>query len=404
MVGRRISSPAGPPTGRLSRRRGGRPAAARPTPGGDQKAQLDRIGELSGLARTTWFGLLAYLGFVGITLLGVQDADFFVPSRQTQLPLVGVQIPTASFFWFAPILGAALYAYLHLQLVKLWDALAAAPATVDGEPMAERVYPWLVNDLGLSLRRDGAARPRPLGWLSGFVTRALVWFAAPLVLIGFWWRSMPAHDEWMTLLIAACLLLALYVGFTSWWAAVARLRGTGRPPWAGRWKRPLGWLAVLLVVAVSWLRTEGGIDHAINRVVDTVDATLGTGLLKDCSVGGEKQVARGEFHPDCVHDNGDAKAQADVQEARVADLQLVWTLDDLTYRANHWLLGRWIDDETWTPLAPADLSGEALGPPTGAIATRRSPGSAASGAGIAISSRRCAAISATTPTCPKPPK
>jgi hypothetical protein len=47
-------------------------------------AQIARINEISGLARTAWFSLLGYLVFVGITLLGVEDADFFVPSRQTQ--------------------------------------------------------------------------------------------------------------------------------------------------------------------------------------------------------------------------------------------------------------------------------------------------------------------------------
>ena len=37
--------------------------------------------------------MLGYFAFVFVTLLGVEDADFFVPSRQTQLPLVNVKIP-----------------------------------------------------------------------------------------------------------------------------------------------------------------------------------------------------------------------------------------------------------------------------------------------------------------------
>jgi len=64
--------------------------------------QIGRINEFSELARTAWFTLLGHLVFVGMTLLGVRDADFFVPTRQTGLPLVGVAIPTASFFWIAP--------------------------------------------------------------------------------------------------------------------------------------------------------------------------------------------------------------------------------------------------------------------------------------------------------------
>ncbi|MEL6998460.1 MAG: hypothetical protein AAFP68_09380, partial [Pseudomonadota bacterium] len=98
--------------------------------------EIARINALSLVARTTWFGLLAYLAFVGVTLLGVEDADFFVPSRQTQLPLVNVSIPTSAFFWFAPLLGAGLYTYLHLQLVKLWEALATPPPTHNGKHLS----------------------------------------------------------------------------------------------------------------------------------------------------------------------------------------------------------------------------------------------------------------------------
>ena len=84
----------------------------------NRKAQIERINQVSAMARTSWIALLGYLAFIGVTLLGVEDADFFVPSRQTQLPLVDVSIPTASFFIFAPILAAALYIYLHIILLK----------------------------------------------------------------------------------------------------------------------------------------------------------------------------------------------------------------------------------------------------------------------------------------------
>ena len=226
---------------------------------------LARIAALSTMARVTWLGLLAYLAFVGITLLAVQDADFFVPSRQTQLPLIQMSIPTAAFFWFAPVLGAALYTYLHLQLIKLWYALApppeGPPPTVAGRPLGDRVYPWLINDLALSLRRDGAVPPRPLRWLASLVTWVLVWIAGPFVLAGFWWRSMPAHEEWLTLFLAVWLCLALYVGFTSWWTLANCMAGR-KPPrrWFWTWRAPAGIAAALLVATLSWLRTEGGFD------------------------------------------------------------------------------------------------------------------------------------------------
>ena len=104
----------------------------------DPKTQIDRINEISAIARTSWLALLGYLAFIGISLLAVEDADFSVETRRTDLPLVGVAIPTYSFFFFAPILAAALYIYLQVHLLKLWDAIADAPATIDNRPLGEQ--------------------------------------------------------------------------------------------------------------------------------------------------------------------------------------------------------------------------------------------------------------------------
>jgi hypothetical protein len=108
----------------------------------DQDRQLvERIDALSATARTSWLALLAFLAYIGITLLAVEDVDFFVLSRQTDLPLIGISIPTFSFFIFAPPLAAALYIYLMIHLLKLWDALATAPPRIEGEALADRIHP-----------------------------------------------------------------------------------------------------------------------------------------------------------------------------------------------------------------------------------------------------------------------
>ncbi|MEL6585780.1 MAG: hypothetical protein AAFQ50_03815, partial [Pseudomonadota bacterium] len=130
-----------------------------PKPPKTEAPQIARVDALTATGRTNWFALLAYLAFVLVTTLGVQDVDFFVDSRQTDLPLVGVSIPTFSFFIFAPILGAALYAYLHLHIRKVSEALAAPPP--GNPPLEERIKPWLLNDYILRRRGDGAIRRRP---------------------------------------------------------------------------------------------------------------------------------------------------------------------------------------------------------------------------------------------------
>lgn len=178
------------------------------------EAQIARIDALTGTGRANWLGLLAYLAFALITTLGVQDIDFFVDSRQTQLPLVDVSIPTFSFFVFAPILGAALYAYLHLHIRKVTEALTEGPTgTVLIE---ERIKPWLLNDFVLLRRREAAIRRRPMDWLVTLTTLLLVWWAGPIVLGVMWVWTWPAHELWLSALCAVCLMVTVYAGAISW--------------------------------------------------------------------------------------------------------------------------------------------------------------------------------------------
>ena len=219
----------------LRRRAGGQPRHAPipkprvPTP--DTPDHIARINDLTRVAKANWFSLLAYLAFTGVTLLGVEDIDFFLGSRQTQLPLIGVQIPTREFFLFGPILGAALYAYLHIYLAKLWEALAVAEARPGGEPLAVQVAPWLVTDLGLAMRRDGAFRIRPFDWLSHIASLLLVFLAGPVVMWAFWVWSWPLHDLPLSLILGGLFALTILVMLGSLHNAVTRL-------WLGcRYKR-----------------------------------------------------------------------------------------------------------------------------------------------------------------------
>lgn len=243
---------------------------------------LARVDALSRHARTMWLSLLAYLAFMVLTLFSVRDVDFFSLERAIDLPLVGVAIPTEIFFLAAPLLGAALHVYLHLHLLKLWDALADLPATVAGQPVGEAVFPWLISDWALRRRpdRDAATAVRPMAWLADGTVFLLVWAAAPLAFAGFWWRSMPAHEEALTLAIAVPLLLSLYAGRKSLRRARRRLGAPGvayvPEPNRKRWAQRAGFATLgLALAAVSWARTEGGLDHAANRLIDAWETAFG---------------------------------------------------------------------------------------------------------------------------------
>ncbi|WP_138467516.1 pentapeptide repeat-containing protein [Poseidonocella sp. HB161398] len=229
---------------------------------------IARINDLTHAGRSNWFGLLAYLTFVMVTVLNVEDADFFLDSRQTELPLIGVSIPTFSFFVFAPVLGSALHVYLHLILRKCSEELASVPATYKGAPVERAILPWLLNDLVLRARRDRdeAIRRRPMDWLAGIVAFVLIWCATPLMLVYTWGQSLPAHDEGLSALISLCTFFALYASVSSW----VKMRGDLARPQSWQGLKSFSVLAatVFLLAAhlvLTVLLTEGGLDRLVDR-------------------------------------------------------------------------------------------------------------------------------------------
>ena len=44
--------------------------------------RVERSNEVSAIARTSWLALLGYLAFVGVTLLGVEDAISSSPAAR----------------------------------------------------------------------------------------------------------------------------------------------------------------------------------------------------------------------------------------------------------------------------------------------------------------------------------
>jgi len=224
-------------------------------------AQIERINELTRVGRANWFGLLAYLAFATVTLLGVEHADFFLDTRATTLPLIGVSIPTFSFFIFAPILGTALYVYLHLHIRKLGEAIAIPDPfpKQPGVPLERHLNSWLLVDTLLHFRRDGAIAQRNLDLLARLLTLLLVWAAGPAVLFLFWVISWPAHEEWLTLGLLALCILATWTGFNSW---LETRRAIRNPQPMGRYLKYVSSLACLVTIGAAahlgWVKTESG--------------------------------------------------------------------------------------------------------------------------------------------------
>ncbi|MBX2853880.1 MAG: pentapeptide repeat-containing protein [Rhodobacteraceae bacterium] len=229
---------------------------------GEQIA-LAHIAELSRSAQTTWLLLLGVLLFCTITLMGVQDADFFVASADTDLPLVGVAIPTGSFFLGAPVMLIALYVYLHILLSKLWEAIGDAPSEIRGQPLRKAIFPWILSDAAMRWRGDASG---PFSRIATLLGVAAAWIATPAVLGWFWLRAAPTHDAVLTLGLGVCFVAALAFGLRSWSTARRMLnqRETASP--AG----PLivGGLTLAVVAGLSLARTG----HLPSPAAEILDA------------------------------------------------------------------------------------------------------------------------------------
>jgi uncharacterized protein YjbI with pentapeptide repeats len=220
---------------------------------------LKRVQDIIKNARATWFALLGALVFASITLASVKDVSFFVNTVETKLPLVGISVPVTSFFWAGSLLIAAIYAYFHLYLELLWQALGDAPARIDGKPLADRIDPWIVADSALRLRdrlrgahgEERASRKRAMQVVSDFVSVWLVWMFGLVVIGWFWWRSMPKHDPLLTGFLGLELAAVSWVFCTGIVSATTHLSDT-RPNW--HWKLTFA-IAVALIAGLTIMRT-----------------------------------------------------------------------------------------------------------------------------------------------------
>ena len=227
----------------------------------DIEQTFARIEVLTKKASAAFVFLLTFLAFAVVTLLGVDDADFFLEDRQTALPLLDVLIPTTAFFYFAPILIATLFANLHLQLVKLWSALATAPLRHEGRPLSENVHPWIITDFALHFRRDARDAQAPLAWLTRLVGLVLAYMAAPLVLGWFWIRAMPKHDVLLTFVVGVTLLVFSMIVATESWRRM-RLELSHRNKSLAIPALALCLLA-LIATTISWFKVVEPLTHYV---------------------------------------------------------------------------------------------------------------------------------------------
>jgi hypothetical protein len=168
----------------------------------------------------------------------------------------------------------------------------------DADPsLADRIQPRELADFALSFRKGTrTVETRPLGLLGWIVSLTLAFAATPLVLAAFWWRSMPKHDEFLTVICCGIpLSFAIYGAVASFLRLRRIMQGNDRPLFP-TWRTRRGWVAIFSALAAfGWLRTEGTLRAY-------ADAQYGDA----CTLGGELPLWASTWLPSII-------ARADLQ-------------------------------------------------------------------------------------------
>ncbi|MEM6376006.1 MAG: pentapeptide repeat-containing protein [Pseudomonadota bacterium] len=306
---------------------------------------LKRINALTSNARQTWFALLAALVFVGITLMGVEHIDFYGVDRATTLPLVNVEVPTRLFFIAAPILIAAIYGYFHLYLIRLFDALGAAPIRVNKIRLGDAVAPWLVTDAAMDFRSehrgDHSTRPRVLDRSSRYLNFLLVWVFGLILLGLLWWQALPARDFTISFAATLSFVVSFFTGYESLRARGVRLseRDQSISPKRVLQRQPL---PIVIAIWAVLLAGSGGVAYVFTDYRHVVALNLSGENIVDRPAGWlPHAIAREEFLASWCKRTGAPCQIFNMEPAQRAAFEAEWeqrrkiTLSDLRKPAWH---------------------------------------------------------------------
>lgn len=178
---------------------------------------LKTVEEASKITKRLFTMLLSGLGLSILTIFSTRDVALLTNSTTSPLPIIQTPIPLASFYWVAPILLAAFFAYFLLNLLHLYQLISKLPAVFpDGAALDEKIYPWLLNTLVREHFPILDKKKISFFWLRKLLIVILVFWTTPIILFGFWARYLPRHDfGWSVFQI-------ILIGLTTFWTIEAK--------------------------------------------------------------------------------------------------------------------------------------------------------------------------------------
>lgn len=192
-------------------------------------AGLDYVKDASSITSNLFMAMLITCVYTGITVFTTSDVALLTNTGTTKLPLLGVDISVASFYFAAPLLLLAIYIYFHLNLQHLWESLANLPAIFpDGQQLDQKVYPWLFNWLPSAyfIRLQELKNRRVfMAHLQKYLAAFFAWFFLPLTLVLLGGRYLYVRNLYVTHYHLLIVAAAVWFGLRFSYYAGTTLRG-----------------------------------------------------------------------------------------------------------------------------------------------------------------------------------
>lgn len=190
---------------------------------------LKQVEDSSKFAGKIFLFMLLGCLYSFIIIFTVTDAAIITDSPSSPLPIFGTAVRFDVIFKWAPFFLLSLFAYFRIYLQRSWEKLSILPSVFpNGRTVNEMVHPWILNISVRRLFKQLKKRFQFLYWLQSIITFFLQWLIVPLVLLLFWLRYLPRHDEIWYILHVSCLSISVALVIVFWIASRVIFKGWSR--------------------------------------------------------------------------------------------------------------------------------------------------------------------------------
>lgn len=217
--------------------------------------------------RTLFLAVLLSCLYCLLTIAGTKDAALKLDMQSSELPFLDLQIPLRQFYWVAPYVLLIVFAYLQVNLQRLWEQISRLPtAFPDGRRVDEVLEPWLLAQIARVRQWQWRNGEAPLMWAQALASGAMSWALLPLVLVSLWWRGLVVDDPGLSMAQGLACMASLCIAYWSYRNAMLTLsHGELRLPGLRRLRRTPLWVACVSMAWIAIAYAAGGALSSFRR-------------------------------------------------------------------------------------------------------------------------------------------